>query len=251
MAIQETLIKNRTVIPSSQYNIVTSEVTKNDNHERGAALLICKSYTYEQIQVNTNLQLCTIKLYLEKTYTICSIYLPHIPITKKDIMRLMNQLSKSFIIMGDMNARSTIWEDTNRNDKGEIVEEVALDANVIVMNNRNLTHYHSQTNIYSVIDLTIRSADCRLDFMHEVIQDLYDSNHYPTQLKSVTHNLIPAKINKFNTKKADWDTFRQLIIINLNELSDVNTATDIITKCIIEAAEQAIPRVKTNLQRTQ
>ena len=106
------------------------------------------------------------------------------------------------------------------------------------MNNRNPTHYPSQASTYSVIDLTICST-----------QDLYDSDHYPTQLKLVTHNLIPAKINKFNIKKENWDTFRQFTIINLNELPDVNTAIDLITNCIIGEAEQAIPRVKTNLQR--
>ena len=104
MAIQETLIKNRTVISPSQYNIVTSEVTRNDNYEREATLLIHKSYNYEHIQVNTNLQLCTKHFYLEKTYTICSIYLSHIPITKQDIIQLINQLPKPFIFMGDMNA---------------------------------------------------------------------------------------------------------------------------------------------------
>ena len=36
-------IKNKTVMPPSHYNIVTSEVPRNDNYERGTAILICKS----------------------------------------------------------------------------------------------------------------------------------------------------------------------------------------------------------------
>ena len=51
-------------------------------------------------------------------------------------MQLINQLPKPFIIMGDMSALSAMWGDTSRNDKWKIVEEVALEANVIVMNNR-------------------------------------------------------------------------------------------------------------------
>ena len=118
----------------------------------------------------------------------------HSQITKQDKMQLINQLSEPFIIMGDTNARSTMCGDTNRDDRVKIVEEVALEANVIVLSNRNQTNYHSQTNTCSVIDLTICAAECRLDYMPEVIQDSYDSDHYPTQLKLVTHNLILPRL---------------------------------------------------------
>ena len=248
-AIQETLIKNRIVTPPTQYEIITSKVTRNDNHERGAAMLIHKSYNYEEIQLNTNLQVSAIKIYLQRTYTVCSIYLPHIPVTKLEIVQLINQLPKPFIIMGDMNARSAMWYDRQTNEKGRIIEEILLENDIAVVNCRDPTHYHSQTNSYSIVDLAICSSDCQIDFQHEVISDLYDSDHYPGKLKLLGNNIIPAKLNKFSIKKADWTNFKQLTMTNVQELPDIDTATDHITDSIINAAEQSIPRVKTNLQR--
>ena len=37
--------------------------------------------------------------------------------------------------------------------------------------------------------------------------------------------------------------------MNQNKLTDGNTATDLITNCIIGAAEQGITRVKSNMRR--
>ena len=93
-------------------------------------------------------------------YTVCSNYLPHEQVRKHQIIRIIEQLPRPFLIMGDMNARSPLWGDTVRNEKGTLIAEIMLETDVIIMNNGNPTHYHSQTNIHSVIDLTICSPDC-------------------------------------------------------------------------------------------
>ena len=38
--LQETMIANRNAYPPSQYDLITSTVHRDDNHERGAAMLI-------------------------------------------------------------------------------------------------------------------------------------------------------------------------------------------------------------------
>ena len=43
-------------------------------------LLIHNSSNYEELQLNTRLQVCAAKFYLDRTYTVYSLYLPHIEI---------------------------------------------------------------------------------------------------------------------------------------------------------------------------
>ena len=249
VALQETRIKNRSVKPPTQYNIIKSNITRQDDHERGVAILIHKSYNYETIPLNTTLQACAAKIYVDNMYTVCSIYLPHEQVRKHQIIRIIEQLPRPFLIMGDMNARSPLWGDTVRNEKGTLFEEIMLETDVIIMNNGNPTHYHSQTNTHSVIDLTICSPDCQIDFAYEVIDNLYDSDHYPVQIKFIGNNVIPAKIEKFNINKANWTDFQKLTLIDTQEIENIEIATEHITNKIIAAAELSIPRVKSNIRR--
>ena len=45
VSLQETRTKNIIVKPSSQYNIVTSSITRQGDHERGTVMLIHRSGT--------------------------------------------------------------------------------------------------------------------------------------------------------------------------------------------------------------
>ena len=139
------------------------------------------------------------KSFYKKTCKICSLYLPHIAATKQEIVQFINQLPKPFIIMGDLNARSAVWKDTGWNEKGRVTEEILLDTDVVLLNNGSVTHDHSQTNSYSVIDLT----DCKVDFVHTVLKDLYDCDHYPIHVE-LPNNILSLKVNKFNIEKAHW-----------------------------------------------
>ena len=107
-----------------------------------------------------------------------------------------------------------MWTDASRNNKGRIVKEVALELNVIVMN-KNPTHYHSQSKLLSY------RFNNMFNRLPAVIQDLYNSDHYSTQLKLVTISFLTSLISLI-LRKHGWGAFRQLSIINLNELPDVN-----------------------------
>ena len=151
--------------------------------------------------------------------------------------------------MGDMNAKSTMWGEQSKNAKGKIFEELVVEEDLVILNSGTATHYHVQTNSYSVVDLTIRSADCQLQFAYEVLDSLYDSDHYPIKIEFTVNNTITTKVNKFNIKKANWVKYKELTEINIQQLPNANNTTEILTKHIIAAAEQSIPRVNTNLKR--
>ncbi|GFO46768.1 RNA-directed DNA polymerase from mobile element jockey [Plakobranchus ocellatus] len=55
----------------------------------------------------------TSKISLEKTLTVCSLYLPpNTPVSKLSLAELFEQLSKPSLMLGDFNAHYPAWEDS-------------------------------------------------------------------------------------------------------------------------------------------
>ena len=145
LCLQETCISpNRRTFPPSSYNLFTSNPTRNDLHERGTAVLVHRKLFNQEIELNTNLQATAVRVGLGKLYTVCSLYLPHLPVNtlKQDLNNLMDQLPEPFILLGDMNARSSMWGDTiaNPNQRGTIIEQLLLERSV------SYTHLTLPTN---------------------------------------------------------------------------------------------------------
>ena len=76
-----------------------------------------------------------------------------------------------------------------------------MERNISLLNNRKPIHYHTQTDAYSVMDLSICSSDCIIDFEYEISEYLYDGDYYPIEIKLLTqppiiNNLVRYKVNK-------------------------------------------------------
>ena len=63
------------------------------------------------------------------------------------------------------------------------MENIILNSDITVKSNGQPTHYHSQINSYSVMDLTLGSSDFYFDFDYRVPNSLHGSDHYPTELE--------------------------------------------------------------------
>ena len=105
ICVQETLAHINKISTISGYNICHSVPVRNDGHERGASIIVNKNINFTRISLNTNLQVVAIKIYLDKEYTICSLYLPHIDISRQELEDLFDQLGPYSLILGDFNAR--------------------------------------------------------------------------------------------------------------------------------------------------
>ena len=84
----------------------------------GIAVLLRNNFKYKIIPLNTNLQAVTTKTWLNKSYTVCSIYLPDIDVETNDLLNLLQQLTELFLLLGDMNARHRLWGEEKDNQKG-------------------------------------------------------------------------------------------------------------------------------------
>ena len=245
ICLQETLLRDNPAYPPSRYNIVQSAKTRDDDHERSVAILTHSSIAYDQVPINSNLQIIAIKIHLKRTYTICTIYLPHLPISYNDIENIIDQLPRPFLLLGDFNAKSPIWghPNTATDARGDIIERIILNKNVSILNNGAPTHYHVQTNSYSSIDLAICSSDILLDYQFNTIEDLHGSDHFPILL-SPTEPEPPRDLpERFNINKADWNSFKNLtsteMIIPQN--GNIDEIVDMIETTITTAARNSIP----------
>jgi len=243
ICLQETLLTDRTSHPPSGYKLVQSVPIRQDGHERGAAVLVHNRVSYEPVQLNTTLQAAAVRVHLSRKYTVCSLYLPHIPVSLREIEDLVRQLPTPFLLLGDMNAKSTMWGGETTDQRGHIFEQLLLNHSLCILNDLTPTHYHVQTNSSSIIDLSIVSADCAQDFTYSVLSSLNGSDHYPIKLSIVNPETLYDSIDRFNFDKADWKKFSELTKVdnftaNSQTIDEQVTA---ITDIIIAAAQEAIP----------
>lgn len=246
ICLQETLT-GVNLRPPSSYVAYTSRPTRQDAHERGTAILVHQRIFHQHVPLNTCLQATAVKLNLGSIYTVCSLYLPHTDVTRAEIAALLDQLPRPYLLLGDMNARSHLWDPTYTqlpNAKGALFEELLTDYDVSLLNNSSFTHYHIQTDTHSVIDLSLCTSESLTDFRYSVNPSLCGSDHYPIHLtlaRATSAHLL--KPERFNTKKANWPLFRVLTSTDLDpdSFTTIDGFVDTLIGLILTAASASIP----------
>ena len=123
ICLQETFKKR-----SGKLNIKTFEqydyiIDTGQRASSGVSILITKDIPQNKI-LNTHLQTMAVSATLQKTVTICSLYiLTHDPINENELNNLIEQLPKPFILMGDFNSHKIIWGSKTTNKRGQILEK--------------------------------------------------------------------------------------------------------------------------------
>ena len=141
---------------------------------------------HRTVNVNTSLQATAVSISLTKKITICSVYLPpSIPIDCNELEELIDQLPKHFILMGDLNAHSSLLGCRDTNVKGRQMEDFISKHNLCLLNDRSHTYLHPATGSYSSLDLTICSPEVAPDFICKVNEDLHGSDHFPILVSEV------------------------------------------------------------------
>ena len=129
-----------------------------------AALLINQRVIHSELTLNSPLHAVAATITLDKTFTICSIYLtPGETITKLNLENLLDQLPRPFLLLGDFNAHSPMWGDSRRDGRGKLIESFLQDNDLILLNSKSPTFVHSAYNSTSAIDLAVASPTIALD----------------------------------------------------------------------------------------
>ena len=117
------------------------------------AVFVREDIPFLPVQLNSPLQAVAVKVFLDRWYTLCSLYLP----------------------LGD---RVHAVDFVNL---ASFVEDEGLE----VLNSGDITYFHSPTGTFTAIDLSLCSCCLYLNFNWSVLPDLYGSDHFPILSESV------------------------------------------------------------------
>ena len=217
----------------------------NERAIGGIATFIRNDIIQSEIPLNTQLQAQAVRLTLNKTITVCNIYLPpSLKIRLADLNDIINQLPKPILFLGDFNAHSALWGNQVTDQKGKLIEDLLNNHNLSLLNDKSPTYLHLGTGSKTSIDLSIASANIYLDFSWKVLDDLYGSDHFPILLQ---HSMpfLHERAPKWNFRKADWLYFQELCREGITNELFVNEDDPILlfTAIIQSIMEKCIPQI--------
>ena len=214
--------------------------------------MVHKAVNHSLLALNTPLQAVAVQVILDKSITICSIYIPPDPhnFSADDIQNLINQLPIPFLILGDFNSHNPLWGGNSLDAKGRILEDI-IDSNpVSFFNDGSMTFHNIHLNQSSAIDLSLCSSNILLDYNWSVNEYLHGSDHYPIHLQYVM-NIPSESLPKWKVKEADWDKFSKGIILEREFQSFAShiDAYDYFTQSVLRSAHASVPMTKGKPKR--
>ena len=148
ICLQETFMPHSIGLRGYVTYEVPATVDQDNRPHGGIALLVKDSIPQSTVTINTNLQAVAARITLDKTITVCSIYLsPSQPIDLNELNNLYNQLPAPAIILEDFKAHSILWGNDKTNQKGEQIEKFLTDNNLCLWNDDSPTHLQGGTKI--------------------------------------------------------------------------------------------------------
>ena len=232
--------------PSSPpgYRAFYSTPIPGQGHHGGTAIFVRLDVPSVPLQLHSPLQAVGVKVFLDKFYSLCSLYLPPgVPVDRLHLHALARDLPSPFLILGDFNGRHSLWDEGARNPRGVLIATFIEDEGLEVLNTGDMTHFHSQTGTFSSIDLSLCTSNCFLDFTWRVLPDLYGSDHFPILIEA-TDSVPQSRLPRWRLDKADWHHFTELTSF-LRPLSDFTTCDEAVvyfTDTLLSAALQSIPK---------
>ena len=168
ICLQETKLRDLSPNIGSNYVFFRSPPLIGIRAHGGTGVIVQKSVNHRVVQLNTVLQACAIQIFTMRWVTLCSLYLePTLEdqlqdrsgnprqLELHDIQNLIDQLPQPFILLGDFNAKHTLWGETHCDRWGYIIEELLDNNDVLLMNDGSPTRHDVFHATDSAIDLSI------------------------------------------------------------------------------------------------
>ena len=248
------------ILQIDNYKVIHKSRSPVKNGAGGVALLVRDDIKFSECKVFEELQLeiCAINIKLNnKEVSVISYYNPPHKELSVKIFDILKAAKIKFILLGDLNAKTTLWKAENNNLNGEILNEIILNYDCLVVNNKEPTHYCFNGNVESIIDFCIISSSIHELFESFEILENEDmtSDHTPCLIKfscSRNEKTIRSNTNDqrniYNLNKADWSKFIDNLPKSLpNHLStNVDEINKFVVESIMHSANKAIPIYNKN-----
>ena len=245
VALQETFIAADKSVHITGYNVVSSPAVQTGagGLSGGVLFLLKNSLLYSEVDLSTNLQAVAVRVSLHKTITFCNIYLPpSVPIHKQQLVDLLEQLPKPFVLLGDLNGHSYLWGSDFSSSRGTLLEDLFNDFDLCILNDGSPTHFTTATGSFSCLDLSVCDPSLVLDFEWKVHDNLHGSDHFPVLLSPISAEPISLP-ERFLFGRANWFLYSSKIESKLNESNVLksNDPVQSLTSIILDCAKMSIP----------
>ncbi|CAF0990615.1 unnamed protein product [Brachionus calyciflorus] len=238
------------------YNLVHRERKNGLNGAGGVGLFIKKNIKYTRIFDfdHLNIELISVKIQIDqREVIIVSYYNPPDQMLSLELFKLLNKCS--FILCGDLNAKSFAYGCQSYNQNGKILDQILNFKNIVRLSNCSMTYKSFSNKKEEILDYIFSDVSIIKDIDNfEVLNCLMGSNHYPMLIRlnnSVERNdFIQNDQKKFEYNKANWDLFKSLLpsCIPDDINNDLNELNEFITKSLLNCAEKAIPSKQVKLK---
>lgn len=250
ICIQETRLNEFNLPILNNYNIEYKNIYDAHISSGGVLIAIKQQYEYEIIDINTSLQAIIIKVYNPIVFYLCTIYLP--PQYDREIMKhfeeLISKIPQPFLIVGDFNAKNPIWGDKNTDSRGDKLEKIIHDHDLVVLNNGEPTHiWHNGKT--SCIDIALCSASVANIINFHTYDEPLSSDHIPILLNFNYMRGIDSKLPNWKLKDCNWDKFYvETSDINIDPNSNDNSYKQFCSQ-LINIANINCPKSKSTIKK--
>ena len=250
----------------SGYNLIYK---CENNYSGGVALLINDKFNYTEYDMKSfkDEQIVgAVCNFNNISISFFSYYNPPKNNINIELVKNIELMHKNFLIMGDLNAKSSIYGIQKNNKNGDILEELLINHNIQVLNETNDPTFHiirkNQENYGAMLDYFIGSSLlANIKFDYQILKTNLDSVqavqfHSIIQIKlQIESEISAADHNEKNTSyflydKANWIGFKEeLNSFRLNVNDDIEKMYSEINLKIKNSALNNIPKVSPKIHK--
>ncbi|XP_023220793.1 uncharacterized protein LOC111622614 [Centruroides sculpturatus] len=141
-----------------------------------------------------------------------------------------------------------MWGSPDINRRGRAIERFIGNQQLYLFNTGEVTYFHVPTRTFTAIDLSLATLNLFSALTWEAGSNLLSSDHFPIFLKyRGRESCEAARPLRWKLETADWPAFSSLANITeeMVNTADINDAVEVVTLCIIQAAEKTMGKTST------
>jgi len=258
LCFQETNLKDTHTAHIKNYSAFFKNRSVANRASGGVATFVSNSLESENIPIISDLEVvATLVKFQKHLCIICNIYIPDSKkFTKQNLIDIIRQLPKPFLLLGDFNSRNVSWGCSHTDDRGKMVEELLDDENLFLLNNNEPTRHNIANGTFSAIDLSITNLNSASLLEWQVLTSYNSSDHWPIGIQFLDHSPPSQLSTHWNLQNPNWELYSELIEHDLSNNPidfnccdnqvEIDSIVKLFTDIIIEAANKSIG-LKTNL----
>ncbi|KAG5862917.1 hypothetical protein JTB14_002287 [Gonioctena quinquepunctata] len=210
VCIQESHLKPGQPYSLRGYQISRRDIAPDLRAHGGVLTMIRNDIQFENVDIQSRLQVVAIRIKAPVLLSICNIYLPQDNWQENDITHIIEQLPTPFLLLGDFNAHNPLWGSELLSNRGRIVEQILENDQVAILNTGSPTYFNMRSRKFSSIDLSLTSSNLLYQLEWAPLNDLHGSDHFPIIIND-NNNDRPLNLpTKWITAGANWESIQIL-----------------------------------------